>query len=439
MVSSEIERGAREFADYFFNGVISRLRAAGAPDREYALPQIFFTPQRSREEESEFRDKYSEMEDAAQAIVDSMEPEQLSDMPLETFGELVNEELGYDWQEYLNVYCTRVSHGSLGTYYPSSDILYMDQDNFRTIADYGTLAHELLHAIRNKVTDKEETNLGYSELSRYQTHSRVVRGIVSVDNVVSAELIEFFSQLDDIIVSSVCSRSSRYRQVAQALGGSKLDLTTLWQYHDYFEQGVHTRVIELTDRYKAAMRNLRKMLENGNLPAIRADIEGYEATEECANKMIRGFAYLNLVMGLGGETLDDIMKTIQTLLNSFSDPDLVDDPEFMVLSTNLSWSSAIGRNRITGMQDKHRPYYLSKVAIGQARKELQKNWPRAFLMDGRKAEKKYIRPVERALRWIGYAPRSTVERDMQRFFRHIHTQKPSLVYVLDKLIPFDLP
>jgi hypothetical protein len=402
MVTQETKDAAYKFASDFFDKVVERVKATGAPDKQYEMPRIEFARMRTRTEQLDFYEIKGDIRKVALQIID--EEDRPSGPEL---GEEIVKRLGYDPLEKLKKYENTLSFNTTGCYDPAEHIVRLAEHRFEGNFDYDalrTLAHELLHSIQSYHTEvhKKEYNL--------VTIVEDKPGLDPSALAIPAVMTEFVSELSDIILCDIYGGDEHgWPQKSP----STYNMQTLRESHQHFKGiGVKESWDMVKEKYKTAVRRVFAAGKEAAMPEV-------EEFWELSTRFLKASAYFELVCLTDSMYHQWTSLTIaHGLFDSFSGRlDFYDDAEDMI-ETHLC--EDIGDDLLLNslgslVLTKSESYGISLLAIDRARDQLKHEWPSVLVMTPDEIQERYIMPLLTELAEMR-EERHAVQASQEQFF-----------------------
>lgn len=406
-----------DFANLFFYRVVDRLKQAGAPDKEYVQPKINLF--RSLDQEERYR-----LEELMAPINFRIYKEDLQYTNLSEEENasrqrtLAQELLTEEERTELSELEKRDKWGKSisGVYDNVTNNIALDESVWKD--SWGTLAHELLHAVRYKVLDKPEKNSGYD----YMDNMTVVLGmaglkfwedLAQIPNTkrksesyvfIPAEVIELFGELESIVRVNILQDYSEYAKATEWSETSKLNLYE--KSYEFFRGGIKARFSKMVSNVVALHK---KMLGcKGDLDLT--DTPEYEMIYSESLNRGRDIPYLHLVGGIPLERIVCAYTKYNRLLQKtlkcqgrikkrntskinwdngmFASVDEPKEAERITQCLNVGTSSE---------DQTEQRYWIARLAINEYQSEFAKSWPQIFLMPGIEVEERYIAPIRKRI------------------------------------------
>jgi len=406
-----IEQETRAFAQYFFDYVVDKLKEAGAPDKEYKMPKIVFSRNRTSEEDQEMkvleRKKLSAKCRSIVAIgspetwgLDKINPIENPDGWNKIYREKEREkaegtvrEMGEKNFQRLKTLKEMMEENVGGEFHPGENRVRFNGILFRQGINYHITAHELLHSIRSQVIKYTEINSGYSTLERC-ARRKMFDGIEEETNgatkIVEPEIIEFFSELSDIVLDSVGNDHHGKLIIVPPSPDRYLTFEGMEKTNEFFKGDIRKAFSDIVEKYSLVVKQLR---------------EGSKEYSENAEKFVNNcltFAkfdciyYASIVCNVPNEDYTRFLKTINSMMQHVVGEERVPgEGKEMEVKTDLLTAQLPSFDYL---MNQRRPYDFTGLVINENRDRLLNEWPTALLMDPNEIKEIYLKPISERLK-----------------------------------------
>jgi len=392
-MNAKVEAEAREFAQYFFNQVTDRIDGVSEYKRDYTLPTIHFTTQRTGDEDSKLADSKQAVKKTASEIARSGTclPER------DALRSMINSHVGYDVFAEIEALTLRLPNGTPAIYDDGRDLVLIDQTSEEE--HLTLLAHELLHSARHKALPYREKNEGYSSAQRevnwLNQFMGALYGLEQNTDIVTPEVTEFFSLQTPIILESVCSNHDRYAVVVGKDDHQKFPrLAEFEGAESYFKGNPEGKLIEILKSYAALIGEAKRAVK-GKKEVLLSEIRGYTDFDNKIGAFSRNYLYLILVSGMS----DDDIKILEDGFDNLKDPfkSILGitkcSAEANIAYALESFADLWVIGDLASTLDNTPPYIKANLAIGENIDRVRQEWPRLFSMPAKIIAEQYIDPV----------------------------------------------
>ncbi len=416
LTSSEAVDGwVQEFGKYFFDQTTTKINERTGANINFAMPEIRIVEPRTRDEELELRkidrtrekiiSKMSDRHENGEIDTDNAQAE--LELLLADYDAEVSDRRHFLTRE-------RISRDSGGTTTAnkSENIVRLNKTRFNpeTLA-FTSLAHELLHRVRIQSSPTEENMLGYFGFGDIYDDLEA-RGI---EGIVPPYLIEFFAELNPIILSEMLP-NSKYSQLLDNLKSDyHYSLEDLITAQEFFNEGgldnfsqVYSDLIKLGARLENTVNsaNENEIILRVGQQKIKYNLQKIVSNLEAISKT-NHLTYLTFYSSSAATWIEDNLKIItyyaneiihatavayRRELNKKDKLDLIETFVAPICELKSHDSNSI-LDELGISIDTTKPYKQTSIIIQDNKEALEKEWPQVFLMPSKEVDEKYCKPV----------------------------------------------
>ena len=397
------------------------------PVREYILPEIEFTRCRTKEEEEEREALYLEIRTK------------------------IKKERAIEIKDRLDELSKYMGERSFADFNHVTRKLRMKEDSNQESLEHDSLGHELLHSIRYQTINYIEMNKGYDAETRQRTRfmgelsvsrenleetlkkiiakslegkksrrEKTIEFLKSViyrkkpkkdskleERYVEPETIEFFGLLASTVMKSVFEESKLEKMnIHPENFDSILDLVR--ESDSYFSSYPDRKYHEAISFYQDIIFdiNLKRKFKEPSPFEDEEYMERYEQFKEIHEQFKTALPYLQMIIGLKIPEIKYILETFEAMEQSIEYYRENTKIDFERQKQENSWAHETG-NSISFMFIAKKndnqfktgvsPYAVALIAIDKYKDELEKNWPKTFLIDGEEINNRYLKNIRTEL------------------------------------------
>ncbi len=395
-IEPNIETEAHKFSKYIFDEIIERVKAVGAPKKDYKLPEITFRDTITLEEKEEL---YA-LEIMITRIFTRVDPIIFSS--IDEKNAIIRIKIGVQSYERYNYLIQKIeSDDTKGFFDRDNKQIVLNTIGFKEGIDYGAITHEILHSIRSQILPYEEKNIGYTLLEIIANSHRLddepdyTSGLVVY---ISPQIMEFPAMLEKVVLISI-GKDHNGNTFSKNEETSNITFDQLRKSHDIFLKGNFRKYIsQLFEHYTNICVKFKEDMAFPLSSRIKTYKDDYNKFKEyCGHFSDKDhLAYLRLIAEISPMGLELIKNGIEALderlnyLGRYPESDLHLDINFPIFMFNAAF-------KLRGVDDKEHCYLFNKLVITENQSELLWKWPSAVFFNGPDIEEIYFKPILRQL------------------------------------------
>ena len=293
----------QEFHEFFFTQVTNRLNAID-PSIKYTLPELEFHGVLKEEDKIELIKLLNMMKPMHATYPSFREREMINEYDDETVYGVLDK-----YQEL----SSKFPEGTSGTYRSLENKVQLNSEyHMNNSFNFGSLPHELLHSIRHQSSDDPTGHGGYSKMQR--SHQQIKGSFIkNQPELIDGEVVEFFGELDDIILQAVCKDEIKYSHLKPEFSVITVDI--LRESHKTFGKDLTTELDHLVEKYTDMMNYAKNMNQSDNSNWVTIG-QKYATFAAQGTKVMHAYAYLLLVEEHSEQGLENLAKGVSTLFKS---------------------------------------------------------------------------------------------------------------------------
>ena len=393
---SDVEHWISDFSEFVYAASHSRINKVRP--LKYNLPEIRIAKPLDKKDH-ELKGKYSSV--LKDYMVELGNIEELSDEAAKEVLSLIENRHGVrlsDLEQKITLANdTKIGPQSSGCYH--NGIIKLNSKSFspKRISS-GTIVHELLHALREQALGQRETHNGYSELDK------IILSDIEKENRIDTSVVEFFSQFNDIVLNDIIGSDRSYAYLAE--NEQNLDLDGLVSARNYILKHrfslfpeFRDALVDLNSRMKQFKRKKATMSEIEDLREryVKAAKRYSNRIRYFNEKVVDYLPLLDISIGTNLLFAKGALKlaadtTNHNLYDLLRTRKIRHTPRVAHAFENKIIDN-MGETDTYSLIDSSKPYSMAKVAIGENRDDILKNWPKILGMSSEDVKQRYFKDV----------------------------------------------